>query len=184
MTLLQWSQLATIVGALGSIVIGIGTLAVLNLSLKLNKKAIQLTQQSKRADILSECNSRFSRVMEMRSNPEIIANPKIFFERFWTLQFDQYTYWCKGFVDQEVFDYWMENRYIEWQQNLKFGDMTCQDGFKAVKETLRHTKFKKFMNELHDQGTKWIPVSEEYKELYGTRAEEQRRLTKRYNVRP
>ncbi len=114
--------------------------------------------------------------MEMRSNPEIIADPRIYYERFWTLQFDQYTYWRKGFVDLEVFEYWMENRYIEWQQNLRFGDMTYQDGFEAVKETLRHTRFKKFMIELHDQGTKWIRESGEFKELQSMHSHGQRRI--------
>jgi hypothetical protein len=161
MSLLEWSQLATIIGSFGSIATGIGTLIVLFLSLKLSKRSILLAHQSKRADILSECNSRFSRIMEMRSNPEVIANPKYFFERFWTLQFDQYTFWRMGFVDDDVFEYWMENRYINWKQNLFFGDMHYQDGYKSIVETLRQPRFRKFMDELHEQGTKMIAESSE-----------------------
>lgn len=183
MSLLEWSQLASIISAFGTVATGIGTLIVLYLSLKLNRRAMLLAHQSKRADILSECNSRFSRIMEMRSNPEVIANPKIFFERFWTLQFDQYTFWRKGFVDDEVFEYWMENRYVEWQQNLSFGDMLYQDGYKAIKDTLRHTRFRKFMNELHDQGTKIIAESSEKMMLLGKEREGRRRQGQANSVR-
>jgi hypothetical protein len=50
--------------------------------------------------------------MEMRSNPEVIANPKYFFERFWTLQFDQYTFWCMSSS-------------IGWKIDISIGSRIC-----------------------------------------------------------
>jgi hypothetical protein len=65
MNLQQASYLATIVGAFASTVMGLAALTILYLTLRVNNRSLELIRQSKQADVLGECNARFSRIWEM-----------------------------------------------------------------------------------------------------------------------
>lgn len=88
-----------------------------------------LTLQSKQADIVGDFNARFSRTWEMRASPDVRADPIVFYERFWSLQFDQFEMWRQGLVPEETFRCWFNNRYDNWVANKSLGDLSYQEGF-------------------------------------------------------
>lgn len=145
MSLDDWVKIATIIGGVATALTGAATVAVLWYT-------VRITRFSKQSDVLLQCTERFSRVWEMRANPQVVADPIVFYERFWSLQLDQFTHWKNGFIDAGVFDTWMKGRYREWQDNEPFGNMKYRDGYEKVIATWETPKFKSFMLELHNHG--------------------------------
>lgn len=152
MDLQQWAHVATIVGAAASTVMGVATVAILYFTYRLNKRSQELARQSKQADVIGEYNARFSRTWEMRANPNIVENPLVFYERFWSLQFDQFHSWRQGFIPEDIFYYWVASRYDDWIANKPLGAMQYKDGFQRTVGEWKGSEFKDFMTTLHEKG--------------------------------
>jgi hypothetical protein len=152
MDLQQGAWLATIIGAMFTTIMSVATVVILYLTLKLNQRILQLTWESKQADVFGEYNARFSRIWEMRANPNVISNPLVFYERFWSLQFDQFSSWRQGFVPEDNFRYWIERRYDDWVEDKPLGSMNYRDGFHQVVANWRAREFQDFMNAIHTSG--------------------------------
>jgi hypothetical protein len=159
MTLQEYSYVASIIGviltfatAAGTLVVLFKTLSLTSRSLELNAQSIELARQGKQSDILLQCNERFSRIWEMRANPQVVMDPIVFYERFWSLQLDQFTHWKDGFVDAGVFDNWMKGRYRQWQDNPQCGTMSYREGYEKAVASWETPKFKSFMFEVHNHG--------------------------------
>jgi hypothetical protein len=156
--LAPWLQVAL------SFLIGCATVFVLGWSLKLNrqsqelaselhKSSQELAKQSKQADILGDFNARYSRIWEMRANDDIINKPIVFYERFWSLQFDQFDAWCRGFVPKDSFIFWVESRYDDWVADKPFGQMSYQKGFEETVGKWKLSAFVTFIKTLHSSGS-------------------------------
>jgi hypothetical protein len=87
--------------------------------------------QAKRTDVLIASHARFDALMRERGellhalaqqkNPHselIEIQLRAWGGRFWSLQFDQFLWWRHGFVDPEVFHYWMLSRYSELNRTV------------------------------------------------------------------
>lgn len=153
MTLQDYAYIATIIGAACSVFIGAGTLVLLSRGQKLALQSQILTLQSKQADIVSDFNARFSRIWEMRASPDVRADPIVFYERFWSLQFDQFEMWRQGLVPEETFRYWFNNRYDNWVANMSLGNLSYQEGFEKTVGTWKTCEFKAFITSLHTNNT-------------------------------
>jgi hypothetical protein len=147
------AYIATMIQAVFSVLIGVATISVLILTLKLNTRSQALAKQSKQADVLADFNARFSRTWEMRANADIKDNPIVFYERFWSLQFDQFDAWRRGFVPEESFAFWANSRYDDWVANKSLGQMGYKDGFRKTVEDWKDSAFLTFMNTLHKSGS-------------------------------
>ena len=152
MTLTEMSQLALIIGTALSFLTTVGTLYVLMKTLELNQKGIALTRQAKQSDILFHCSERYGRILELRALEDVKADPLTFYERYWTLQLDQFTHWKQGFLDPEVYKSWLEERYDQWQRDALFGAMPYQEGYRRAAANLNAPLFKSFMFEVHTHG--------------------------------
>ncbi|MDP8568510.1 hypothetical protein [Methylophilus aquaticus] len=159
MTLEELTHVSTIAGVFLSFLTAVGTLFVLWRTLQLNAQSLELNQrsiefslQAKQSDVLLHCNERFGRIWEMRANEHVKADPFTFYERFWSLQLDQFTHWKDGFVDAGVFDSWMKGRYRQWQDNHSLGAMAYRDGYEKAVASWETPKFKSFMHEVHLHG--------------------------------
>jgi len=159
LNLANGAQVAAIVQALFSVVIGIATVAVLIFNLKLNTRSLELAKQSqvlakqsKQADLISEFNTRYSRTWEMRANDDVVNNPVVFYERFWSQQFDQFESWRRGFIPKDTFAYWTHCRYDDWVADKSLGSMTYKEGFNKTVATWKQSEFHKFIDILHVSG--------------------------------
>jgi len=160
--LLKYAQVAQIIQAIFSIVIGVATVRVLFLTFKLTTASHELTvashaltRQSMVANILGEFNARFSRIWEMRADPHVKADPIVYYQHFWSLQFDQFDAWRRGTVPDDIFLYWANSRHVDWAKDNPLGKMGYKEGFqKTVIATWEQPDFKEFMNILHADGAK------------------------------
>lgn len=152
----EWVKIATVIGGFATAITGAVTVAVL-------WQTVRIARFSKQSDVLLHCNERFSRIWEMRANPQVVGDPIVFYERFWSLQLDQFTHWKDGFVDGAVFDTWMKGRYRQWQDNTTFGEMSYRDGYEKSVATWETPKFKSFMSQVHSHGPeaayKWLKAN-------------------------
>jgi len=149
LTLQQTSQIASIAGDVGSVITGLGTLSILYLSLRVNKRSLLWAKQSRSSDILRECSTRFIQIYEMRNNPDTPSNPVTYYRLFWALQYDQYIYWQQGVIDNGVFDHWMECRKEDWRINEYVGRVSYRRGFEIVRNQLKHDDFWGKMDNIH-----------------------------------
>jgi hypothetical protein len=88
--------------------------------------------QGKRTDVLIASHTRFDALMSERTElidalvqqndttltPSLSIRIASWGSRFWSLQFDQFVWWQHGFVDPEVFRYWMLSRQAEFDRKL------------------------------------------------------------------
>ena len=88
----------------------------------------------------------------MRAAPNVKKSPVVFYERFWSLQFDQFNAWRSGFVSEDNFQYWFTCRYLDWAKNESFEGLLYKDAFNEVVGKWTHSEFKDFINLLHDKG--------------------------------
>jgi hypothetical protein len=56
------------------------------------------------------------------------------YRRFWDLQFEQYQYWKKGYINYDIYESWMDFRWHEWDTNDSLNGVTYRVGWKDTKE--------------------------------------------------
>jgi hypothetical protein len=125
-------------GDIASTFTSIGTLIILYYTSKLAK-------ESKQADLLMDFNRRFEALCAFKNSADGQKDPEQFWDRFWNLQFDQFTHWRQGFVNDHTFKYWMTCRHKDYS-NLKY-----EKAWESRKHTWRGTDFAKFMQCVHDE---------------------------------
>lgn len=85
---------------------------------------VQQGRKTKQVDIQGGFHERFDRLQEARARlllrapgnlppPHSDFEAQIFFDRFWSLQFDQYVAWQQGFVDDDIYRFWV---FARWRQ--------------------------------------------------------------------
>lgn len=110
-----------------------------------------LAKNSKRAETLTHCNSRFEDILNLQFNADVQKDPTIFYKRFCALQFDQFTYWIHGFISDDIFRYWMMERHDQWRTNPPFGGVSYRDGWTQAMADWTQTKFIHFMEIVHER---------------------------------
>ena len=111
--------------------------------------------QNKRADIMMECHRRSDALLVLRheltkrlgvaeshsADASLESDIKAWIQRFWCLQFDEYEFWRRGFIDDGFFKYWMLSRRQEFEKSTadqlspspaSFEVMTYEVGFEDV----------------------------------------------------
>jgi hypothetical protein len=86
--------------------------------------------QNKRIDVLIDCHKRFDALAQERANlvKRLVATSsynsdndlkidiEAWSERFWSLQFDQFEWWRRGYIDSDFFSYWMKTRLYDYKK--------------------------------------------------------------------
>lgn len=60
---------------------------------------------------------------------------RMFYDRFWSLQFDGFVAWCDGYLPTSLFVYWLFSRWREFQSpsdDWKLGSLTMETAFEDV----------------------------------------------------
>lgn len=114
------------VAAWGALVALVVSIATLSLTLWFNRRI-------KTVEVQNAFHERFDRLQEARSSILLGAHSmtdatldhvaKIYFDRFWSLQFDQYVAWKRGLVDNGVFRFWAFARWKQFSDSS--GDYWC-----------------------------------------------------------
>lgn len=91
---------------------------------------------NKRADIILELYRRFDALTlerhalerrlratgsRVRHDELMMSEVATWAERFWNLQIDQYEFWCRGLIDEDLFRLWMRSRQADYMQALATG---------------------------------------------------------------
>ena len=156
----------SILKEVSSLVLAAGTLVVLFLSLKtarrsqeVLKTSLNLSKELKSADVLLDCSRRYDlRVEERQELIKEFGTPSKdadddpifqYYEKFWLLQWDQYSFYKKGYVDDHIFKKWLDERHDEYNRNKSVGKIKYKDGWMFVKNNcLKDNDFIAFMEEV------------------------------------
>jgi hypothetical protein len=130
-------DIATIVAPFLSFAIGALTLVVLKEQIRLSRdlgaRTETLTRELKRADIVQALNTRYDQLWQLRHNPSTVEDADSFFLRFWSLQLDQFAQWRDGFVPDDDYATWLQQRHDDYQRNWRFKDMDFGQGWQRAK---------------------------------------------------
>ena len=69
--------------------------------------------QKKRAELLAAQEESAANVKGVWSQQRMKVEAEIFFDRFWSLQFDQFLAWYEGYVPTRIYVYWAFSRWRE-----------------------------------------------------------------------
>jgi len=116
------------------------------------RKAEQANKRSKQADVLSEFNRRYELVSQLRNPTNVTTDPTEFYERFWSLQLDQFTFWRKGLVDDDVYRFWLKSRHQDWKNDRRLATVSWQEGFNNIMQSWASCEFQPFIDTVHKFG--------------------------------
>ena len=101
------------------------------------------TARLKRADILMECNRRYDSLMDTRHNLMAVDTPKpedvnYFYRKFWLFQWNQYTHWCDGHVEDHVFKLWLNSDKERYEEKgwSSIGGVSFKQSWENVSQSL------------------------------------------------
>ena len=69
--------------------------------------------QKKRAELLVAVAEKKAGVATAWSDERLLIESHVFFDRFWSLQFDQFLAWYEGYVPTRLYIYWVYSRWRE-----------------------------------------------------------------------
>lgn len=69
--------------------------------------------QKKRTELLTAQSEKAAAVQGAWSQQRIDVEADMFFDRFWSLQFDQFLAWYEGYVPSRLYVYWVFSRWRE-----------------------------------------------------------------------
>ena len=132
---------------------------------------LRLTKELKKTDLMMDCNRRFDQLTELAHeiNQKIFerrlkdpgyapskqeqTEARYYFQRFFSLQFDQFNAYQQGVIDKKLFHYWMRSREREYvSSGVDVAGVTypqAWDLLKNDKNWVNHP-FLDFLNMVHD----------------------------------
>jgi hypothetical protein len=126
---------------------------------------LRLSKKNKAVDVMLRCQERYDQIT-WRYKDTILKSdiPEIhFYDRFWELQIEQFQYWQKGYITDEIFEHWMFQRKREWAENNKIKKLSYQDGWKKIYGFRVDNKYTQFMERIF-QG-EIVEVMKKYKHI-------------------
>jgi len=125
-------------------------------------KAIRLQKELKQIDVLLYFQNRFNLlVYGDHTNIKTKEDVKLYWEKFWLLQKDQYRLWKKGFIDDIDFERWLTTKkrcFINGCNNYEnFPDeitIPFKEGWKSSKDAMSDNTFVEFIESISFHDTK------------------------------
>lgn len=96
-------------------------------------------RQFKAVDLRQYCQKRYDDLAydtKLRASEPNQA--KIYYRRFWDLQFEQYQYCRDGLIEPQIYATWMAARRLEWDSNEPVGGVEYQKGWTDMKDFFLH----------------------------------------------
>lgn len=84
----------------------------------------------------------------LQSDPTAATEARVqqYYRRFWNLQLEQFFMFKKGYIEHDIFRYWMQCRQDEMKANQSLGHMSYKQGWEQASKTLKATEFEVFMS--------------------------------------
>src|SRR6476469_6309387 len=75
----------------------------------------QFDEIQKQRAVLLVADNDLAQEAPQTSKDKIEIEAHVFFDRFWSLQFDQFVAWYDGYVPSHLYQYWLFSRWRELQ---------------------------------------------------------------------
>lgn len=111
------------------------------------RKSLIQTKEHQSINLTNDYQKRYEAikydvgVADLRSN----SDWENYYLKYWNLQFEQFEYFKKGYIDESIYTYWLIVRYGEYHENAKTGKMNYKNGWDFVSDKTVSTEFKSFM---------------------------------------
>jgi hypothetical protein len=111
-------------------------------------RSLRTWKENKAVDVMLRCQERYDDIVW--NYKQKVRNSGIdeleFYERFWELQVEQFQYWRKGYISDEIYECWAYQRHREWLENKNLRSLSYQDGWKKICGLEVQNVFTQFMN--------------------------------------
>lgn len=92
-----------------------------------------------------EFNRRYEKLWEYihdkSSQKEHEFDTENLIRRYWSLQLDQYQAWCRGFVPDEQYRYWLKAREADFSAQTKIGDQPYSESARIAQQSIKASHF-------------------------------------------
>jgi hypothetical protein len=116
---------------------------------RIQEANIESSRDAKKVDILIQTTQRFVDIWEqmerMRAKVDDARDVSDIYTRFWSLQREQYRYWCMGFIDDSDFRLWMQYRHKECEKDAPIGGISYRTGAETALKFIAHKEYTNFV---------------------------------------
>jgi hypothetical protein len=122
-------------------------------SRELQQENLRLTRDSKKVDILIQTTQRYVDIWEKLKaveERETAEDATKLYMRFWSLQREQYRYWCMGFIDDSDYKLWLQYRHKECGTAKPIGGLTYRTGAEMALDFIAHKEFSQLIRHVLD----------------------------------
>lgn len=90
--------------------------------IKIGKQNLAANQVLKQMDIFNACSVSYDQLikqkLELKQQEPCESTATGFYERYWELQHNQFIFWQRGYIEDEIMLLWMRWRHDEMNENL------------------------------------------------------------------
>jgi len=112
-----------------------------------------LNKKLKQIDVQMKCQERFERLKfeVLPSVRNIIGQENAYYQRFWTLQFEQFQYYMNGFISEQIYWSWLRSIEIDAEKNESIGMELYIDAWERVRQDfiVSNQKFVSLIDSVH-----------------------------------
>ena len=100
------------------------------------KKTIDNANELKTIDMIVYLEDKYDHIKyEIRPFVDDSSKAKEYYFRYWDLQINQHQFWRLGYLNDDIYSYWLCFRYHDFQNNEILGGMSYLEGWKLVQKT-------------------------------------------------
>ncbi len=102
----------------GQLISAFAAISALIISLISYRRNIETLLEMKTIDLMRSFQDRYDKMRwDMATAVKTPQEAEHYYARFWNLQLEQYEYWRRHLIKDEIFEYWMNVRRYESQNN-------------------------------------------------------------------
>jgi len=106
--------------------------------LKEVSRSLRLARQGNTVNVIAHCASRYEAIMSTIPKEDDNKQGKGWWYRYWDLWTEEFNFFCKGLLDPDIFELWM-NELVTVYQNPPYGQQWMGTRSEAHKEYLQST---------------------------------------------
>lgn len=92
--------------------------------------SISVNRRLKAMDVVVKCQEQYDRIaFDARHAVKTEEEAKLYYDRFWSLQWNQFEFWRDKHIGKDRYGFWMFCRNQEWKLNESIAGICYRDGW-------------------------------------------------------
>lgn len=100
-----------------------------------------LNKKLKQIDVQMKCQERYEKLQfdVLPSVEDRIGKENAYYQRYWSLQFEQFQYYIGGFISDQIYLSWLRFRKMNAESNATVGNESYNDAWARIRESYLET---------------------------------------------